>query len=331
MKLKENFKIPNSIGIKSIADYGIEIQALSELPELYELIKNRNFDYFILGEGTNLIPPNHFKGLVISLKFNDIEKQNNIIRVGSSVNWHDLVLYSIDRGYYGFENLSFIPGSVGAAPIQNIGAYGSDVKDLISMVYYFDLENGTFNSFTNDECKFSYRDSIFKGSNKIITHIDFLINLNGELNLNYKSLSQKVDLLINSGETIDLSSTSRLVTDIRKEVLPDHNIEPNAGSFFKNPIVDKSKINQTTHNLDELVIWEIDSKFVKVGAARLIQLIKDQLPVFDNVFLSSKHNLVITTNMKADQSEVLEFAEIIKLKVYETFNIKLEIEPRVIS
>ncbi len=331
MILKENYSIKNSLQINSVADYGAEINNLHDLDKLFLFINDKRLNYFILGEGTNLVPPSRYKGLAITYISDEIlELDENTLRVGSSVNWHDLVTYAINKNYFGFENLSLIPGSVGAAPIQNIGAYGTDVQQLIRNVHYYDLDEGTHKSFDNVQCNFEYRNSIFKESNFLITHVDFKIKKDGELNLNYKSLSREVNKNIQFGQQLGPKEVSNIVSKIRMKVLPDPNKEPNAGSFFKNPIVKLSDINLSSFNLDDLILWKIDENYSKVGAARLIELIKNSLNNYENVSISSKHNLVLTTNGNASQQEILKLASEIQSKVKTTFNIDLEIEPRII-
>ena len=331
MILKENYSIKNSLQISSVADYGAEVNNLHDLDKLFIFINDKRLNYFILGEGTNLIPPSRYKGLAISYISDEIlELDENTLRVGSSVNWHELVMYAINKNYFGFENLSLIPGSVGAAPIQNIGAYGADVQQLIMNVHYYDLDKGIHNTFNNAQCNFEYRNSIFKESNFLITHVDFKIKKNGELNLKYKSLSHEVNKKLQSGQQLSPKEVSNIVSKIRMKVLPDLNKEPNAGSFFKNPIVKSSDINSSSFNLNDLILWKIDENYSKVGAARLIELIKNSLNKYDNVSISSKHNLVLTTNGNASQQEVLKLASEIQSKVKTTFNIDLEIEPRII-
>ena len=331
MILKENYSIKNSLQINSVADYGAEINSIHDLDKLFKFINDKRLNYFILGEGTNLVPPSRYKGLAITYISDEIhELDKNTLSVGSSVNWHDLVMYAVSKNYFGFENLSLIPGSVGAAPIQNIGAYGADVQQLIMNVHYYDLDKGIHNTFNNSQCNFEYRNSIFKESNFLITHVDFKIKKNGELNLKYKSLSREVNKKLQSGQQLSPKEVSNIVSKIRMKVLPDPNKEPNAGSFFKNPIVKSTDINLSSFNLDDLILWKIDENYSKVGAARLIELIKNSLNKYDNVSISSKHNLVLTTNGNASQQEVLKLASEIQSKVKTTFNIDLEIEPRII-
>ena len=206
-----------------------------------------------------------------------------------------------------------------------------DVEPLIYKVYFFDLQVGSFNSLNSDECNFGYRDSLFKESAKIITHIEFKSNLDKKLSLTYKSLLDKVNELRLDKKFLSPKIIAKLVSQIRLDILPNPKIEPNVGSFFKNPIIDVNTINTDYYSLSDLIIWELENGLVKVGAARLIQLIKNQLPENKNVFLSKQHNLVLTTNGNATQQNVLNFAETIQAKVKYFFNINLEIEPRVIS
>ena len=190
--------------------------------------------------------------------------------------------------------------------------------------------DGSFNSFSSSECKFGYRDSLFKGSNMIITHIEFKSNLEKKLCLSYGSLHKKINDISLDKKFLNPQIISKLITEIREAALPNPLIEPNAGSFFKNPIIDINSIKTDHFELNELIIWELENNLVKVGAAKLIQLIKNELPEVHNVSISKKHNLVLTTNGKASQQDVINFAKAIQSKVKYYFNINLEIEPRVI-
>ena len=260
----------------------------------------------------------------------NFNKDNDTVIVGSSINWHQLVLEAISRNIYGFENLSSIPGSVGAAPIQNIGAYGQEVSNLIKSINCYDYINNKFMSLNNEECDFSYRNSIFKNNSLIIYNVIFNTNIYTEFNLEYDSIKKYANLNDISLTNISINEVSELITNIRSISLPNPEQIPNVGSFFKNAITKKTNIKEEDYSLDELVLWEINSKVVKVGSARLIELIKNQLDKYDNVKLSESHALVLVTNEHASQDEVISFAKHIQDKVFKNFNIKLEIEPTVI-
>ena len=333
MKILSDHNIQNSLKINSKCRFFIEINDISEFVDLYTFIKDQNLPVLILGEGTNIVSKDYFDGIVVKPKFDNInyDKNKSIVSVGSSVNWHILVKEMLIRNIYGFENLSLIPGSVGACPIQNIGAYGQEVSSLISKVECFDYKKNKFLTLFNSDCDFSYRNSSLKNKPYIIYNIDFITDGPKSLNLEYKSIQKYVrDNNIDSS-LISLKQASEIIVNIRNSILPDPNQVPNAGSFFKNPTLKEQDINTSQFNLEELIIWPLDSDMVKVGAARLIQLVKNDLKDYENVSTYSNHALVLISNGKASQLEILNFANNIKEVVNQTFNIKLDIEPTVIN
>tara|TARA_B100000579_G_scaffold43099_1_gene30075 strand:+ start:11732 stop:12733 length:1002 start_codon:yes stop_codon:yes gene_type:complete len=333
MKILLDHNIQNSLKINSKCRFFIEINDISEFVDLYTFIKDQNLPVLILGEGTNIVSKDYFDGIVVKPKFDNInyDKNKSIVSVGSSVNWHFLVKEMLIRNIYGFENLSLIPGSVGACPIQNIGAYGQEVSSLISKVECFDYKKNKFLTLFNSDCDFSYRNSSLKNKPYIIYNIDFITDGPKSLNLEYKSIQNYVrDNNIDSS-LISLKQASEIIVNIRNSILPDPNQVPNAGSFFKNPTLKEQDINTSQFNLEELIIWPLDSDMVKVGAARLIQLVKNDLKDYENVSTYSNHALVLISNGKASQLEILNFANNIKEVVNQTFNIKLDIEPTVIN
>ncbi len=333
IEIIKNYKIINSFKIDSVSKFYTQINNKNDFLELYEYIKDKELNVLIIGEGTNLVPPNFFDGIVIKPNFKNIsfDDQMNIVNVGSSVNWHYLVTTCIEKNIFGFENLSLIPGSVGAAPIQNIGAYGQEVSLLIHKVYCFDLNTGQFVVLDKKDCNFSYRNSFFKKSSLIIYSIDFVTNHNKKLNIQYESIQKYMSRYNEDLKSLTPARLSEIICEIRKNTLPDPRIIPNAGSFFKNTKMNKQDINDNIFSLDKLIIWDLEDGLVKVGAARLIQLIKDQLPVSKNVKLYEKHALIIVSNSLASQSEILEYANSIKKIVYNNFNVSLEIEPIIVN
>ena len=332
MNIFENHKIKNSLQIKSSCKFYVEINNKNEFNDLHVFISNKKLPVFILGEGTNIVPPEYYDGIIIKPLFNNIKYLNetNIVSVGASINWHFLVKEMVSKNIYGFENLSLIPGTVGAAPIQNIGAYGQEVSNLINKVDCFNYETGKFVTLTKEQCNFSYRDSSLKKGNLIIFNIDFKTDSINRLNLDYKSIQTYLYQNKIDSNSLNLDSVSDIVCKIRNSILPNPDEVPNAGSFFKNPIIDKNKINTDHFSLDRLIIWDIDSVYVKVGAARLIQLIKNDLIKDNNIKIYDKHALVLITNAETSQTNILEYANQIKSKVFEVFNIPLEIEPTII-
>ena len=175
MNIYKKRLINNSLRLNSIANYFIELTDKNDFIELHKFIKNKNLPVLVIGEGTNVVLPDIFEGIVVKPNFNEINfnEHNNTISAGSSVNWHEFVINTINNNIVGFENLSSIPGSVGASPIQNIGAYGQEVSNLIESVDCYDYINNKFISLNNEDCNFSYRDSVFKKNNLLIYKLKF--------------------------------------------------------------------------------------------------------------------------------------------------------------
>ena len=333
MNILSNHNITNSLKINSKCRFFIEINEVTQFESLHKFINEQNLPVLVIGEGTNIVPKDYFEGIVIKPTFNKVQYNTNesTVSVGSSVNWHSFVKEMIENKIYGFENLSLIPGSVGASPIQNIGAYGQEVSNLIAKVDCFDYVKNKFLSLSNSDCNFSYRKSSLKDKPYIIFNIDFITDGFKSLNLEYESIQNYIkDNNINLS-SISLKDASEIIVDIRNSILPDPIQVPNVGSFFKNPTINKNEINTSKFNLEDLIIWHHDSDTVKVGAARLIQLVKNDLENFNNVSIYSNHALVLVSNGKATQREILSFANNIKDVINETFNISLDIEPTVIN
>jgi UDP-N-acetylmuramate dehydrogenase len=333
MIIKENYPIQNSLKLKSNSRFFIELSETTDFNKLSLFLNEKKLPVLILGEGTNLVPPVFFDGIILKPLFNSItySPDHELVSAGASVNWHSFVNFCIENDIHGFENLSLIPGSVGASPIQNIGAYGQDVSNLIESVDCYDFDVNKLLKLTLSECNFSYRNSALKKSSLIVLKVNFYSNLPNILNLKYKS----IDLFIKENninpDKISLSKMSDIVCKLRTSLLPNPRDIPNAGSFFKNPIVELESISTKYFKLKDLIIWDHNSTHVKVGAARLIELVKNKLTPFDNVNLYKNHSLVIITNGNSSQSEVLDYASNIQALVKDTFNIDLQIEPTVVS
>ena len=246
MIVSKNININNSLKINSCAKLYTQISTKNDFIELYKYIKNNDLTYLVIGEGTNIVLPETFNGIVIALSFNELSFDNNLktVRAGASLNWHNFVCECIKNNIHGFENLSLIPGSVGAAPIQNIGAYGQEVSKLIKNVHCFDLNSGEFITLDNKSCRFSYRDSILKNNSFIIYSVDFKSDSNKLLNIEYESIKRYLDTNKIDRKALNLQSVSEAICNIRNSTLPDPNIIPNAGSFFKNTIINKNEIKK---------------------------------------------------------------------------------------
>ena len=317
--------ISNSFGLKADAKSFIHIDTLNDFSAL-DSIDNKRL--LILGAGTNVLLSNYFDGTVLAVRFKDIEINDDFISVGAGVDWADLIEYCLANRLYGIENLTHIPGSVGAAPVQNIGAYGVEISSFIHSIECFNLKTKKLETLTNDQCQFKYRDSIFKSKDFVILKVNFVFNKTFKPNLSYPALINFLE-----DNSIDTSSiTPRILSDLVKQIrnskLPDPKIEPNVGSIFKNPIV-------RTNNLDDTFLnghrWNQDDEYTKLSSARLIELIQSDLSVPDTLRFYENHSLVLINNGGATFEEVINLLSQIKAKIYEKFKIELEIEPEIIS
>lgn len=331
MLVNKEANLKNSFDIKSIAKYLVTIESESSLKELSVFLENHDEEVLVLGEGTNVVLPDYFDGVVIKTTLNDLTyMSDDEVVVGSSMNWNSFVRWSLDNNLNGLENLTLIPGSVGAAPIQNIGAYGVEVCDFIKSVRFYDLTNNTIKEFNNSECKFAYRTSIFQSMHIIILSVTLKF-VSKSINIEYISIQNYIDNNKIDKSFLTPKILSSIIEEIRRSKLPDPGTIPNVGSFFKNPVVKKSSINTNFFSYDDLIIWSIDEDQVKVGAARLLELIEDLVPVQSEVELYKDHSLVLINKGNASQQDILNFSDTLKDKVLETFNIQLDIEPIIIK
>ena len=328
--MKQLKKISNALNIQSYADNLIQITSKSEINELLNLI-NDNQSFLVIGEGTNLVLPENISSSVVQPKINFIEQINeHEIKVGSGVNWTTLVKYCLQHNMFGFENLIDIPGSVGAAPVQNIGAFGVEISKFIKAVDCIDLVNGDQIILSQQQCKFSYRSSIFQKKRYLITAVHFHFPSTHKLICHYDSIQA---LMKQKGMlTEDLSPIilSELVSEIRSSNLPNPSIIPNVGSFFKNPIIKKADLSLKNFKESDLIIWDVGDEKIKLGAGRMIELIKSRFQYNINVDVYQKHALVIVNKNNAKQEDVLKFVDEIKSLIEEEFSITLEVEPEII-
>jgi len=317
--------ISNSFDLKAKAKNYIHINSLDDLSMLDEVNQD---EILILGAGTNVILSDYYDGTVISVQLKEIEINGNCIAVGAGLNWADLIEHCLINELYGIENLTHIPGSVGAAPVQNIGAYGVEISSFIRSIECFNLSTRKVETLNNDQCEFSYRHSIFQLKNYIILKVNFIFNKSFEPNLSYPALS---DFL--KDNSIDSSSItprvlSESIKDIRNSKLPDPKLLPNVGSIFKNPILRTNDFDRTFLDGHR---WDQVDGFTKFSAARLIELIKPELIIPNTLGFYANHSLVLINNGGASFDEVINLLNQIQSKIYEQFKIQLVIEPEIIG
>lgn len=316
--------IPNSFGLQARAKNCIQINSLDDL----SLLETIDDEILIIGAGTNVILNDYFDGTVIMVNMQEIEKVNGFISVGAGVSWADLIEYCLLNEFYGIENLTHIPGSVGAAPVQNIGAYGVEISSFINNIECFNLKTKKPEMLSHNQCQFQYRDSIFKLKDFVILKVNFVFNKNFEPNLSYPALSE----YLKNGSIDSLTITPRILSNsvraIRDSKLPDPKMEPNVGSIFKNPLV---KTNDFDHAFLDGHRWEQADGYTKFSAARLIELIKSELIIPDSLNFSKDHSLVLINNGGASFNEVINLLNQIQTMIFNKFKIKLEIEPEIVG
>ena len=328
--MKQFKKIHNALNIQSYADDLIQITSKSEVNELLNLI-NDNRSLLVIGEGTNLVLPENISFSVVQPKINFIEQINeHEVKVGSGINWTTLVKYCLQHNMFGFENLIDIPGSVGAAPVQNIGAFGVEISKFIKAVDCVDLVNGDQIMLSQQQCKFSYRSSIFQKKRYLITAVHFHFPSTHKLICHYDSIQALMKKKGMISEDLSPIILSELVSEIRSSNLPNPSIIPNVGSFFKNPIIKKADLSLKNFKESDLIIWDVGDEKIKLGAGRMIELIKSRFQYNINVDVYQKHALVIVNKNNAKQEDVLKFVDEIKSLIEEEFSITLEVEPEII-
>ena len=320
----------NTFGVESIADYLIEYNSAADLQEVLKLDLIKSNKIIHIGRGSNLLFLNNFKGVVIHSAIHNISiiQENDEfvwIEAGSSVVWDDFVAFCVKNGWGGIENLSLIPGEIGAAAVQNIGAYGMEVCDVIEVVNAVEIETSELRNFNSAECKYGYRNSIFKNELKgkyIITSVLFKLRKTPEFKLGYHHLEHEV---IKHGE-ITLKNIRKTIISIRESKLPDPKITGNAGSFFMNPIISKEKFNSLQQHYPQIPHYFVSDTEEKIPAGWLIEQCGWKGKHVGNVGVHDKQALVLVNLGGASGSEIVHLAEQIQQSVNETFGIELKPE-----
>lgn len=331
----------HNISLKSFNTFGIDVQSASfvevnRVAELKQLLKDNKEEILILGGGSNILFTQNYAGLVIKNNIKGIEiisedKQEIILKVGAGENWHDFVMYCVSKNYAGLENLSLIPGTVGASPMQNIGAYGIEVKDVIFEVEALRLDNFTLQKFTNEECQFDYRSSIFKTTQKgnyFITSVTFLLSKKAKINSSYGAIEDELKSMGIINPTI--KDISKAVINIRTSKLPDPKEIGNSGSFFKNPVVSFSKKNELLEKYPAMPYYLQNNGKFKIAAGWLIEVCGWKGKRIGDYGVHAKQALVLVNYGSATGSQIFQLSEEIIKSVQNTFGIELEREVNII-
>ena len=329
MKLFQNISLLkyNTFGIDVKTDYLIEYLSVADLLEVLKLQIIKNNTLLLIGSGSNLLFLNNFNGVILHSQIKTIQTvqeddQNIWIEVGSGVVWDDFVKYVVENGWGGLENLSLIPGEVGASAVQNIGAYGVEVKDVIDRVYAVEIKTSAVREFLNTQCAYGYRESIFKNELKgqyIITSVVFRLQKNPVYNLSYQHIE---DAVKKRGE-INPDNIRQTIISIREEKLPDPKITGNAGSFFMNPVISKQHFNKLQSQYPDIPHYFISETEEKVPAAWLIDKCGWKGKRLGNAAVHDQQALVLVNKGGATGTEIAGLANQIQLSVEEKFSVKL--------
>lgn len=321
----------NTFRIDVKARYFVEINSAEDLRLLISTDEFKSNPKFVLGGGSNLLLTKDFEGIVIRLAIKGIkvcEEENDVyVEAGAAEVWNDFVQFNVNKGYAGLENLSLIPGTVGASPIQNIGAYGVEIKDCFFSLDAFDLETAEIKKFNKEECEFAYRESVFKNKYKgkyIITSVVFKLSKIPNLKLHYGAIEEELKKrnILNP----NIKDVAKVVSEIRVSKLPDPSTIGNSGSFFKNPIIDHSTFESIKTKFPDVVHYPAGEGFVKLAAGWLIEQCGWKGKQIGNVGTWKNQALVIVNHGNASGKEVFDFSELIINSVFERFGVSLERE-----
>ena len=312
----------NSLQIAVNAKYYLECKTDSEIEQAFQFIKKNKIKFLILGEGTNVVFTKPYDGLIIKNSFKKEKKiYKNKVKVSSGYNWDRFVRFCIKNSLYGLENLSGIPGTVGAGPIQNIGAYGEEISDYIEHIEVFNLKTGNVEILNNMNCNFDYRDSLFKKNKHLfIKNVFFKLKEKFIANNSYQDLQ---DYRFKKA-----SELRQRVLRIRNQKLENYLTKPNVGSFFKNPLINKKDLKKLLSEEADLKFYKHDA-LIKVSAAWLIERCNLKGMQFNKARVSKKHSLVLINEDKSPNS-ILKLKNKVKTTVSKKYNIRLEEEPTII-
>ena len=337
MKIQQNYSLKkyNTFGIAATAKY---FACFSSENELVELLRNdlcKTEPLFILGGGSNILLTQDFEGLVLANTIKGMEvlaedNHSSTIEVGAGEVWHDFVLWSIDKNLSGIENLALIPGLVGASPMQNIGAYGLEVKDVITTVHFIEIGSGNSKILSNEDCNFGYRDSIFKHKLKekvVITKVIFKLSKTPLNKTTYGAIEKELQHLNLAPSPKNIAEA---VINIRNQKLPDPKVLGNSGSFFKNPIIETTQFEDLKKEFPEMVGYKISESKTKIAAGWLID--NEGLKGFrkNDAGVHKNQALVLVNYGNATGLEIINLAKEIQQKIKAKYGISIEPEVNIL-
>ncbi|NQY08724.1 MAG: UDP-N-acetylmuramate dehydrogenase [Flavobacteriales bacterium] len=326
----------NTFGIDVNAKLYCEINSTDELIEIIGSDDFKNNQVLILGGGSNLLFTKDYNGIVVknNLKGIEVVEENNdhvSVTVGGGENWHEFVMHCVNNNYGGIENLSLIPGNVGASPMQNIGAYGVEVKDTITKVEAIDLSDGAIKVFSNADCNFGYRTSVFKQELKnkyLISAVTFQLTKQPTFNTSYGAITSELEAM---GVTdLSIKNISKAVCNIRSSKLPDVKVTGNAGSFFKNPVIDSSTFEKLKSDYPEVANYPQPNGKVKLAAGWMIEQCGWKGKRIKDYGVHPQHALVLVNYGVSNGQDIYNLSGEIIASVEEKFSVTLEREVNIL-
>ncbi len=331
MKVTENFNLKqhNTLAIDCHCDQFILVENLHDVEKIVPYCGKQGF--FILGSGSNLVLTKNIEKPVIHLtdRFHARVVDGLTVVWGGSI-WADFVMWAVKKGLGGIENLAAIPGTVGAAPVQNIGAYGTEIKETVVWVEIFNYRTGKFQRLSNDECRFMYRTSVFKETENpwIITRLAFELTPKADINLAYDGV--KDELQARNILEPSFQDIAEVVTTIRQRKLPDYKEVPNVGSFYNNPIIDEKHHKKLARKYPDLVSYPLENNHFRISAAWLLETCGFKGHRMHECGFSDKHALVLVNYGDSTGKEIISLSKEAIRSVNQKFKIKLKVEPQIV-
>lgn len=326
-----NLKAHNTFGIDAKCNRFLEYESVAEAQEVAKILRESSIPYIIIGGGSNLLLTKDYEGIVVHSACKGVERKGNSLICGSGEVWDDIVAKSIAMQLYGAENLSLIPGDVGASAVQNIGAYGSEVKDLIRKIKAVEISTGTVREFNHTECEYGYRQSRFKHEWKnrfLIISVEYELSEAFQPRLDYGNIRAELERRnITEPTAQQLRDT---IIDIRNAKLPDPKVMGNAGSFFMNPIVSREKYEQLAAQYEGMPHYEIDADHVKIPAGWMIDQCGWKGKSLGRAGVHDKQALVLVNRGGATGAEIVALCEAIQKDVKVKFDIDIHPEVNII-
>jgi len=333
LKIQQNISLKtyNTFGIQANAKRFVTVDSANELKEIIASEK----DLFLLGGGSNILLTKDVEKLVVHINtkgiiVNDFDEDKVLVTAEAGENWHELVLWCVSQNYGGLENLALIPGNVGTSPIQNIGAYGVEIKDIFQQLEAIDIATGKTKIFEDEDCNFGYRNSVFKNELKgkyIIVNVTFKLTKNNHnINISYGAIKD----VLTDKENPSIKEIADAVIAIRQSKLPDPKAIGNSGSFFKNPVISSVLFKELSEKYPEIPHYIVSENEIKIPAGWLIEQCGFKGKRFGDAGVHEKQALVLVNYNNASGKEIYDLAQKIQQKVLETFKISLEIEVNVI-